>query len=87
MGVETDTNIEKQLVCDLVTWCGISGVKERDQFLSRWFNGKKNKRLRSNEVTTAIKEAAVFFGLDDPHFMTHSFRFGGITYGQVQGRL
>ena len=25
MGVETDTNVEKQLVCDLVTWCGISG--------------------------------------------------------------
>ena len=24
MGVETDTNVEKQLVCDLVTWCGIS---------------------------------------------------------------
>jgi len=52
-------------------------VKERDQFLSRWFNGK-NKRLRSNEVTTVINEAVVFFGLDDD-FMSHSLRLGGIT--------
>ena len=78
VSLEADTDVEKQLVNDLVTWCEISGVKQNDQFLSRWFNGK-NKRLRSNEVTIAIKEAATFFNLDKDQFMSHSLRLGGIT--------
>jgi len=67
-----------QLVLDLMSWAGVSGVQNGNFFLSRFANGR-NKRLTRGMVTNLVKASATHFNLPVSRYSSHSLRIGGPT--------
>lgn len=79
---------QDKLVDDVVNFLQWSGTKGDDLLLSRWnvtYNRERrtsrrlNRKLTRKMVSSALREAAVHFGLDKFTFAIHSLRIGGAT--------
>lgn len=67
-----------QLIDDVVRFLIMSETRQKDVFLSRYFNGR-NLKLTRKDITVGIKAAASAFGLPTVCFSVHSLRIGGAT--------
>jgi len=87
--------VESQLLDDLLIWCHESQVRATDIFFSRYKADNRGtvrrKQLIPRMVNTALKEAAVTFGLPASMFSAHCNRIGCTTdlaaYGVQDGDL
>ncbi len=72
------SQVESQLLDDILQWCWESAVKESDIFFSRYrADGRgtiRRKQLIPRMVGTSLKEAAATFGLPATMFSTHCNR-------------
>ena len=75
-----ESEVESQLLHDILDWCRISKVTEDDIFLSRHKADSRGtirrKQLIPRMVSCALKEAAIIFDLPPAMFSTHCNRIG-----------
>ena len=75
-----ESDVEAQLLEDILLWCRISLVKKGDILFSRYKADTRGvvrrKQLIPKMVNTALKEAAVVFGLPASMFSSHCNRIG-----------
>jgi hypothetical protein len=69
------STIESQVLDDLCAWIRMSGVKEGDQFLTRYYEARR-KVLTRKEVNEEIKGCALRWGLEGSLFSSKSLRKG-----------
>jgi len=69
----------------MVDWCTISGILDKDFFFSRYSPEGTLYKLRSCDVSSMMKESAVFHKIDPATIGTRSLRIGGRTTMQNAG--
>jgi hypothetical protein len=74
-----------RLIDHMVDWCTMSGILDKDVFFSRYSPEGTLYKLRSCDVSSMMKESAVFHKIDPATIGTRSLRIGGRTTMQNAG--